>query len=191
MQFSFSVLVLVLLLLFSVYYDWTQKKIPNRITMPTILIGVIWSTLNSGLDGFLFSVLGFLIGFAVFLIPYFYGGIGAGDVKLMAAIGSLMGWRVVLASGLATSIAGGVLVIIYIIAKGNSINIIINTIGILIKPLLELFYMISGKDWFLEKQIYFVKSKTEKENEYIPYAIAIAAGTLSVLIFGLDSLIQF
>ncbi len=191
MNIGFSLLVLLVLLFFSVYYDSTQRKIPNKITMPAILIGVIWSTVNSGLDGFLFSVLGFLLGFAVFLVPYIFGGIGAGDVKLMAAIGSLMGWRFTLASGLSTAIAGGVLVIIYMFIKGGLKETLVDAFGILIKPLLKFLYMTSGKKWFLDKQNYFNVHKSKKENEYVPYAIAIATGTLMVIVFGLDNYIQF
>lgn len=159
--------------------------------MPAILIGVIWSTVNSGLDGFLFSVFGFLVGLAVFLLPYISGGIGAGDVKLMAAIGALMGWRFTLASALATAIAGGVVVIVYMLIKGGFKRVFTDAFGVLIKPLLKFFYMLTGKNWFLEKQRYFVRKKFEKENEYIPYAIAIATGTISVLVFNLDALIRF
>lgn len=191
MNFGLLQLILVIILLSSVYNDWTQRKIPNRITMPTILIGIIWSTVNSGLDGFLFSVLGFLTGFAVFLLPYISSGIGAGDVKLMAAIGSLMGWKFTLASAIATAIAGGLLVFVYLLIKGGIKRVFIDAFGLMIKPILKFIYMVTGKDWFLEKQKYFVGKKSEKENDYVPYAIAIAAGTISVLIFNLDRLIQF
>lgn len=191
MDFGLIHIVLLVLLMLSVYYDWTQRKIPNRITMPAILIGVIWSTVNSGLDGFLFSVLGFLLGFAVFLVPYIYGGIGAGDVKIMAAIGSLMGWRFTLASSLATAISGGALVIVYMFYKGGLKNTLIDALGLLFRPLFKLIYMISGKDWFLSKQKFFLINKGEKENDYIPYALAIASGTLAVMAFKLDTFIQF
>ncbi|MBO1265977.1 prepilin peptidase [Proteiniclasticum sp. SCR006] len=191
MNFDFSHVVLLILLMLSVYYDWTRRKIPNKITMPAILIGVIWSTVNSGLDGFLFSVLGFLLGFAVFLVPYIYGGIGAGDVKLMAAIGSLMGWEFVLVSGLATAIFGGGLVIVYMLYKGGLKMTLIDALGLVIRPLLRLLYMLTRKDWFLVKQKYFIGKKEEKQNDYIPYALAIASGTLVVMMFRLDTFIQF
>jgi len=191
MNFIFTHIILLGLLILSVYFDSTQRKIPNRITMPAILIGVIWSTVNSGLDGFLFSVLGFLLGFAVFLVPYIFGGIGAGDVKLMAAIGALMGWRFTLASGLSTAIAGGVLVIIYLFIKGGFKQTLVDGIGLMIKPLFKFFYMVTGKEWFLNKQRFFANHKSRKENDYVPYAIAISAGTLVVIFFRLESLIQF
>lgn len=183
--------ILSIILALSVYFDSTQRKIPNKITMPAILIGVIWSTVNSGLDGFLFSGLGFLVGFAVFLVPYLFGGIGAGDVKLMAAIGSLMGWRFVLASGLSTAIIGGVLVIIYLLIKGGIKQTLVDALGLIIKPILKLLYLGSGRSWFLDRQKYFINHKAKKENEYIPYAIAIASGVLIVFVFKLDSMIQF
>lgn len=191
MNFIFIHIMLLILLILSVYYDWTRRKIPNRITMPAILIGVIWSTVNSGLDGFLFSVLGFLLGFAVFLVPYIYGGIGAGDVKLMAAIGSLMGWEFVLVAGLATAIFGGGLVIVYMLYKGSLKKTLINALGLVVRPLLRLLYMLTRKDWFLVNQKYFIGKKEEKLNDYIPYALAIASGTVAVMIFKLDTLIQF
>jgi len=191
MKLYYSHIILLTLLIFSVYFDSTQRKIPNKITLPAILVGVTWSTMNSGLDGFLFSVLGFLLGSAVFLIPYILGGIGAGDVKLMAAIGSLMGWRFTIASGLSTAIAGGVLVIIYMSIKGELKTTLVDALGLLIKPLLKFFYIATSKKWFLEKQKIFIVHKVDKPNDYVPYAIAISTGTLVVLFFGLESLIPF
>lgn len=191
MEFIVVYCFLFIVLALSVYFDSTQRKIPNKITIPAILIGVIWSTVSSGLDGFLFSVWGFLLGFAVFLVPYILGGIGAGDVKLMAAIGALMGWEFTLASGLATAIAGGVIAVFYMLIKGGLKQTIVDMFGLIVKPIFKFLYLVSGNGWFLKSQKYFVNHKAKRENEYIPYAIAIALGVLIVFLFRFDSLIQF
>ena len=172
---------LVVLLSLSVYFDIIKRKISNRITMPAILIGIIGSTVSSGLDGFLFSIFGFAFGLAVFLIPYISGGVGAGDVKLMAAIGALMGWKFVLFSSLGTAIVGGVIAVIYMIYKSSLKNTMINALGLILKPLAKWIFKVTGNKKSYKVMQYFEKNKMEMENEYIPYAVAIAIGTFGVL----------
>lgn len=180
--------VLVGLLLAAVYFDITSKKIPNKITMPAILIGIIWSTVNSGLNGFLFSIFGFLLGLAVFFIPYMSGGIGAGDVKLMAAIGALKGWKFTLFSSLGTAIAGGLIVLIYTIYMSSLKITLIKALGLIVKPLAKGIFKVSGNKKSLETIQYFEKIKMEKRNDYIPYALAIAIGSFVILFSDITNL---
>jgi len=92
MILGFNKLLLIVLLVFSVRSDIEERRIPNKTTLPVILWGFASAGIFSGFNGILFSLGGFLVGLAVFLIPFSMGGMGAGDVKLMAAVGSLMGW---------------------------------------------------------------------------------------------------
>ncbi|MFK4998209.1 prepilin peptidase [Bacillus sp. N9] len=69
---------------------------------------------------FSFSGKGFLVGFALLLIPYLLGGMGAGDVKLMAAIGALMGTTFVLYSFVYIALIGG-FISIFLIMKNRGI----------------------------------------------------------------------
>ena len=190
MKLSIIDYFLVGLLVLAVYNDITRKKIPNKITMPAILIGIIWSTLNSGLNGFLFSIFGFLFGLTVFLIPYIAGGIGAGDVKLLATIGAIKGWRFTLFSSLSTAAVGGVLVIVYMIYTGRLKTMLINTLGLLMKPLFKLILKISNNHIIFIGYQYFENYKGNKEDTYIPYALAIAIGTIAVLLGAFDGIIK-
>ncbi|MGB4589580.1 MAG: prepilin peptidase [Clostridiaceae bacterium] len=182
-------LILLGLLALAVYHDITRRKIPNKITMPAILFGIIYSTVNSGLNGFLFSIFGFLLGLAVFLIPYIFGGIGAGDVKLMAAIGALKGSRFALMSSIGTALSGGMIVIIYMIYKGGLSSTIISSFGLLIKPISKWIFLVTGNKSVLKVFKYFEGKQIEKVKDYIPYAIAIACGTISVLFGAFDGLL--
>ena len=71
--------------------DTLYSKIPNVFTVALILIGLITNIVNSGLPGIVFSTTGLLVGLALLLIPFFLGGMGAGDVKALAALGALLG----------------------------------------------------------------------------------------------------
>lgn len=84
-------LILIILLLTASFFDAKEKRIPNFLTFPVIFTGLILNIIMNGLDGITFSFYGFLIGLAIFFIPFALGLMGAGDVKLMAAIGALMG----------------------------------------------------------------------------------------------------
>ncbi len=62
--------------------DLRQRRIPNLLTYPTIISALLAYSFIGGWDGFLFSLGGMAFGFALFLLPYLLGGMGAGDVKL-------------------------------------------------------------------------------------------------------------
>lgn len=173
--------LLILVLILAVYFDMTEKRIPNAITFPVIIWGFISSSLYSGLAGFQFSLMGFLCGFAVFFVPFTFRIMGGGDVKLMAAIGTLLGWRMVLFILLYTALAGGIIAVISAIYHHNLLKILLLGIRFLFRPLLS---MIQKKT--LNRNILTMIQKMDnislsRESRYIPYAAAIAAGTLFVI----------
>ena len=77
----------------SAAFDARERRIPNKITFMGIIVGLLFNLITGGWTGLLNSFFGLLAGIAIFFIPFAVGGMGAGDVKLMGAIGALMGWR--------------------------------------------------------------------------------------------------
>ncbi len=75
------------------FFDVKERKIPNKITFTGIMVGVVINLITGGWTGLLLSIGGMLAGLAIFFLPFVMGGMGAGDVKLMGAIGALMGWQ--------------------------------------------------------------------------------------------------
>ncbi|MDO3408638.1 A24 family peptidase [Saccharibacillus sp. CPCC 101409] len=71
--------------------DIRFSKIPNKLSLPFIVSGFLYQGLAHGWGGLLFSAKGFAAGFAVLLILYLLGAVGAGDVKLFAGIGAWTG----------------------------------------------------------------------------------------------------
>ncbi len=70
--------------------DGIKLKVPNWITFPFILGGWIYSGWAFGWEGLGYSLFGTLIGLALLLPAYAIGGMGAGDVKLLAGVGAWM-----------------------------------------------------------------------------------------------------
>ena len=83
----FQVNYLVALLITAAVIDLRTQKIPNLIVYPSVLIALTYNTIMNGAEGLLFSAGGIAIGTALLIIPYLMGGMGAGDAKLMGAIG--------------------------------------------------------------------------------------------------------
>ncbi len=71
--------------------DFHRFRVPNKLTFPLCLSGLVFHAIVSGLSGLQFGLGGIAVGFAVLLIFYITGIMGAGDVKLLAAVGSWIG----------------------------------------------------------------------------------------------------
>lgn len=97
--------------------DYRTMRIPNWLTVAGILVGLISSTLSAArpLDGFLGALAGMAVGFAVLLPLYMVRVMGAGDVKLMAAVGAFLGLPAILYAVLFTFIVGGIAAVAFAI----------------------------------------------------------------------------
>jgi prepilin peptidase CpaA len=90
------------------YFDFRWRRIPNWLVAATIVVSLGWHTWTNGWDGLLMSGAGLLVGTALLLPLYLLKGMGAGDVKLFAAIGAAVTFKHVLAVFVISAlIAGG------------------------------------------------------------------------------------
>lgn len=101
-------LLLGSILLLAAVSDLRRRRIPNRLTYPAMLLGLLVHLADRGLDGALFGLGGLFAGLGILAIPYLLGGMGAGDVKLMAAVGAFTGAAGAFYSFLYTALAGGI-----------------------------------------------------------------------------------
>jgi prepilin peptidase CpaA len=148
------------------YSDVRGGRIPNRLTYGALLTGVVARFFLSGWRGAVEGLLGALICGGVFLLFFVVGGMGAGDVKLMAAIGCWAGVREGLITLLATAIAGGLLAVGYMVFYRRASRTVRN-LGSLFR-----FHLASGLQ--SHPEINLKSSEAIK----IPYAVAIAIGTV-------------
>ncbi len=94
------------------YYDVRYRRIPNAFVLATLLSGVIINSIFGGATGALASLGGCVLAFILMFIMHVFGAMGAGDVKLFAAIGSVTGAAYVLPMFLIVILTGGLLAVV-------------------------------------------------------------------------------
>jgi prepilin peptidase CpaA len=99
--------------------DLRMFKIHNFLTLPLVVSGLLYHGVNGGSPGLGESVLGMVAGFGVFFLIFLLGGMGAGDVKLMAGVGAWLGAPLALGIALAASIAAGGYAVVVIATSGR------------------------------------------------------------------------
>ena len=104
-------LLLVPMAIVITYMDVRYRRIPNKLVLVTLLGGLFLNTLFGGSHGLAMSLGGFGLGFALMIFFHIFGTLGAGDVKLFAAIGAVNGLSLVLPTLVVVAITGGVLAI--------------------------------------------------------------------------------
>jgi prepilin peptidase CpaA len=92
--------------------DLRWRRIPNALTFSGALLGLIYSVLVHGGPGAIGSVEGWALGLALWLPFYALGGMGAGDVKLLACVGAWIGPAGVIGVAIYASLAGGALALL-------------------------------------------------------------------------------
>ena len=97
--------------------DGLQLKVPNWITFPMVISGWIYSTAAFGWEGLGWSLVGTVVGLALLMPAYAIGGMGAGDVKLLAGVGAWVGATHTFFAFAATTIVGGVIAVIMVVSR--------------------------------------------------------------------------
>ncbi len=115
---DFITVILLFLLVVASIIDLRTRLIPNFITIPGALLGLLLTTLTGRLS-FIQALMGiFVPGFIMLLIALISkGGIGGGDVKLLATIGSFIGWRMALSSLFWGSVVGSLVSVLLILLR--------------------------------------------------------------------------
>lgn len=102
------------------YMDIRYRRIPNKLVLAILLVGLTVNTLFGGSQGLLLSLGGFGLAFAVMFFFHVFGTMGAGDVKLFAAIGAVNGLSLVVPTLLVVALMGGILAICKMIYSGRA-----------------------------------------------------------------------
>jgi prepilin peptidase CpaA len=111
-------------------YDVKSRRVPNFLTGPAILAGLMLHGLLEGWHGLLNSAGAGLICGGIFLIFYLAGGMGAGDVKLITAMGCLLGTHYVAFLLAFTGIAGGIMAVGLALFRGRFKETVMNVFAL-------------------------------------------------------------
>ena len=99
--------------------DVRTRKIPNRLTFPAIVLGWITHLACGGVDGLGSSLAGCALAGVMLLPGWLLRWMGAGDVKLMAAVGAWVGYPLAIVAALASFVAGGLIALIVALRHGR------------------------------------------------------------------------
>ncbi|MDQ1314210.1 MAG: prepilin peptidase CpaA [Pseudomonadota bacterium] len=160
------------MLLVAAWHDIKDHRIPNPLVVAGALAGVFQHARMDGWHGLAFGAEGIAVGFAVLLPFYVMRMLGAGDVKLMAMVGAFLGPWGVLGALLATFLAGGVLAL-GVALRAKAMTRLVRNL-----KLMALGSMVRMS----EGQAPSVDDLPESVGK-LPYAVAIASGTLGYLIW--------
>ncbi|MGH8546548.1 MAG: A24 family peptidase [Gammaproteobacteria bacterium] len=164
-------LVLALALAIAIYTDLRHQRLPNILTASAAVCGLAFQGWYLGLSGLGIALGGFGVGLIAFLPFYVKGGMGAGDVKLMAAAGTFLGVKLTLIAVAYTLIAGGVCGLAYAAWRGGAWPMLQRYLTTLH------FLAVTGTVSHRGPQ------PGEVAAQRFPYAVPIAIGTLSALMW--------
>ena len=154
--------------------DTFKAKIPNLLNACLLIAGVTLSTTTLGLHGFLLSISGLGLGLGLLIIPYLMGGMGAGDVKALGALGALIGPYDLLHVFLYMAFWGGGLALLHYLYIAD------------IKKSFQDAWLSIRTSAITQKAHYIVPTNSDslKNTPRFPYSAAIALGYYSVVYWG-------
>lgn len=164
MNLLFGIIAVTLCL--AIVYEIRFSRIPNWITFPAMAAGIAYHVCSGGVSGFVTGTCGLLTGFSIFFVFYVLGGLVAGDIKLMAALGALLGPKDILFAAAFTAIAGGIYASILLLTRANRKEVV--------------RYRKMAKGLLCTGNLTYPGSDNEQTTP-LRYGIAIAAGGFAVL----------
>lgn len=165
---NMNLLFLIFILIAASVFDFRQRRIPNVLTFPAMAAGLIYWSYLHGVDGFMHGTGGLLLGIGFMIIFYLMKMMGAGDVKLMGAVGSFLGPKGVFIAFLYSAIIGGLYALL-VLARSKALKQTAGRYGFMAKG-----YMTTG-------QLFYIPPEKGKLPP-LCYGLAISLGTiLSVL----------
>lgn len=153
--------------------DLRSRRIPNWLTGPGFLAGLALHGLYGGVRGAGLALLAGLIAGGIFLAFCLAGGMGAGDVKLMAAVGALAGLQPLTGILIATALLGAVAAVVTALASGRLRETLTNAGSLLVH------HNAHGMTPHPQMNV------QNKAMLRLPYAIPIAGGCLAALLISL------
>ena len=168
-------------ILYAAWVDYAHRRVPNWLNAALAASGLLaqsvafgWYTAGeTGVrGGTAWGLLGLLVGLGVLIVPWAMHGMGAGDVKLMAAIGCWLGPWLTLLSFAVGAILGGLLAVVMIYTSGRTVHALTNMQIILAKMrrLETAFGEFGGAKTF------------GNTSQLLPYGVPLTAGTIGVLL---------
>ncbi len=153
--------------------DGMILKVPNWLTFPFIASGWVYWTIESGIGGLGWSLAGTIVGMVLLLVLRNVGGMGAGDVKLLAGVGAWLGALVTLKAFAATAIVGGIMAAVMIMMSGDWFKHYA-----MARQIMEEWKTIRNPSKLAE-----IARERKPSMKLLPYGIPMAIGSIAYFVF--------
>jgi prepilin peptidase CpaA len=169
---NWPIWVVTITLVVAAVIDGLKLKVPNWITFPMIVSGWIYSATLSpyaGWEGLMYSLIGTVVGLALLMPAYAIGGMGAGDVKLLAGVGAWVWGTTTLYAFAVSAIVGGIIAVLMVLAgKGWTKH-------------KSQFWMIANEILTVKdpEKLATIAAERKPTMMLLPYGIPIAIGTIA------------
>jgi prepilin peptidase CpaA len=165
-----KIALLVSLLLFCSATDLSMRRVPNAVLLPALMTALFLNSVDGGFAGLVDSIAGLALGLLMLMPLHVLGRMGAGDIKLMGVVGSILGAWGAIVAGLATMMAGGILAVLYVIWLFTMPDVVLRVSRIVLR--------VTGKAARGDGMSWQTVRAVE-----IPYVLAVAAGSFATLIY--------
>ncbi len=170
---NWPVKLVAVVLIVAAWIDGKELRVPNWITFPMVLSGLIYTTTVGGWGGLGFGLWGMTVGLLTLLPLYAVGGMGAGDVKLMAGIGAWLGATVTWYAFCVSVIVGAVMAVIMVLWRGSWEKHYTNFLVIIME-----FATIKKPE-----ALYKIAAERKPQMLLLPYGIPICIGSIAYFFY--------
>ncbi|MEX2175712.1 MAG: A24 family peptidase [Pirellulaceae bacterium] len=167
-----TVWFVTVVLIVAAVIDGFELKVPNWVTFPFIISGWVYNFAALGWEGLGWSLLGMIVGLALLLPAYAIGGMGAGDVKLLAGVGAWVFVMHTVYAFAATAVVGAVLAVLMVVCRNawtkhsSQFWLILNEILVVRDP----------------ERLSAIAAERKPTMLLLPYGIPIAIGTIGYFV---------
>jgi prepilin peptidase CpaA len=151
--------------------DLRARRIPNLLSGLGMVAGVALNTAVFGTAGLVASLVGLVVMVVVLLAPFALGGLGAGDVKMMGAIGAFLGLAVGAQALLFGAVLGGALMVLHLVRLGR------------LRATLENVGTMAAASLATRSIEPLRVSADQPDAVTLPYSVPLALGTVAALVF--------
>lgn len=153
--------------------DGWKLKVPNWLTLPLIVSGWAFSTASFGWSGLGWSLAGTAVGLGLLLPAYAIGGMGAGDVKLLAGVGAWVGCMTTFLAFCVSAVFGGAIAIGMVLVRGRWHHHVAQFFGIVDE-------ILTIRD---AEALSTIAAGRKSSMLLLPYGIPIALGTIAYFVW--------
>jgi prepilin peptidase CpaA len=166
---NWPIWLLSIILIVAAVIDGWILKVPNWLTVPLVIAGWTAAAYCHGFSGLAWSMAGTAVGIGVLLPAYAIGGMGAGDVKLMAGIGAWIGGTATFYAFCVTAIVGGAIAVVMVLVRRRWHHHVVQ------------FFNIADEILTIRdaEELSAIAADRKSSMMLLPYGIPIALGTIA------------